>query len=205
MKLVKKVLAGALTLAVVLGAMFAFTGCNSVQNETYAFESMTITVVKAVDEDGKITETQTLTLREYFIFDIVGDLDQIAGYTLSEDEEAQFTEFQEMMSGSNTKVTFYKNEVHMITEEKNEYTGEIERNVHISEYTVEKNIITIIEKTSENEMKTSVDYDVYTLEIVDGKIHQKAYDMGVAGDDDFDGVYAKNDIVYWTAIFAKVK
>ena len=205
MKLVKKVLAGALSLAIVLGAMFAFTGCNSVQNETYAFESMTVTVVKAVDEDGKITETQTLTLREYFIFEIVGELDQIAGYTLSEDEEKAFTEMQKTFTGGAPKAVFYKDEVHMITEEKNEYTGEIKRDVNIAEYTVDKNIITIVEKVSENEMKNDIDYKVYTLEIVDGKIHQKAYEMGVAGDDNFDGVYAKNDIVCWTAIFAKVK
>ena len=200
MKLMKKVLAGALSVAVVLGAMFAFTGCNSVRNKTYEIETWTVTVVKAVDEDGKVTETQTLTAREAFIYEICGDLDKIASYTLSPEEEKAYNDMLDDMKKYAPKAVFGKDTVENITEMKNELTGIVERHVQVAEYEVDGDIITVTAKMDANELENDLEFVVYTLEIVDGKIHQKQYE-----EDDVDHVWEKGDVYYTTMIYAQVK
>lgn len=201
MKLLKKVLAGALSLAVICGAMFAFTGCNSVKNKTYAVEDMTMTVVKAVDADGKVTETQTLSMRETYMMTELGkSLEDIATYVMTAEEEAEYAKYVEEGKANAPRIMFTKNEVHMIEDEKSEISGKVERRVSIAEYTVEKNKITVIEKHSENDMKNLIEYEINTVEIVDGKLHQVKY-----FNEDPEYVWTVGMPYYATTIFAEVK
>lgn len=210
MKIMKKVLAGVLSLAVVVGACFAFAGCNSVKNKTYAYDSMSFTIVKAVDDKGKITETLTLSLREYYIYsdDFMGmgvglgkGMDY-ATYTMTEDEEAEFAEFKkdidEMSAGM--RIEFGKDTVDQISEDTDKISGEINRMVETSKYEIEDDKITVTSTESYDEFTLDATYAVEIWNIVDGKIEMRDYMTS-----DEDHIFAVGDLYYASAFFAKTK
>ena len=213
MKLMKKVLAGALSLAVVLGAMFAFTGCNSVRNKTYAVEGYTVTLVKAVDEEtGEVTETQTITFREYYIHKYCGEdgvkLEDVATYTMTSEEKEEYNEaFKAITTGRTAE--FSKDEVVLIQEEYDEFSGITTIEKTTSQYEVKDNVITIVYHADTNEELHNINsYVQFTMDIVDGKIHQKTlYDVeGI--DFGYQGPtteWEKGDVYYATVVYAEVK
>jgi len=212
MKLLKKVLAGALSLAVVAGAMFAFTGCNSVRNKTYAIEDYTVTLVKAVDEDGKITETQTLSYREYFIHKFCNNalgvkVEEIATYVMTAEEEEMYaTNFKLLTEG--IVAEFGKDEVRNIKTVKDEFLGTTVSYEQVAEYEVKDNVIIVKAQTSTNDpLQNENEYVTYTLEIVDGKIYQKTTEIPLIASDyeGEDTVWENGDVCYATAIYAEVK
>lgn len=201
MKIMKKVLAGALSLAVVVGACFAFTGCNSVKNKTYAFDSMTYTIVKAVDEKGKITETLTLSFREYYIYDRLDKGMDYATYTMTADEETTFAEIKKSMEESmaKTRIEFGKDTVDMIDDEVDKISGEIDRDVTTGKYEVKDDKITITSTESYDENTLDATYTVQTLYVVDGKVEMRQY--GVSEEEN----NAVGDLYYTSIFFAKTK
>lgn len=185
MKIMKKVLAGALSLAVVIGACFAFTGCNSVKNKTYAYDSMTFTIVKTIDAEGKVTETQTLSFREYYIYadDFMGmgvglgKGADYATYTMTQEEETAFAELKKNIDemSSAIKVEFGKDTVDRIVETVDKISGEIERQVETAKYEIKDDKITVTSTESYNEFTLDATYSVETWHIVDDKIEMRQY------------------------------
>ena len=102
MKLVKKLLVGALSLALVVGACFTFTACGKLNNKSYAFEALTFTIVTEVEEnkDGDVTVTGTkvLSLKQMFMYSIRGaKLDQLDGIVIPEEYEDAYESYKEGM------------------------------------------------------------------------------------------------------------
>ena len=204
MKLLKKIMAGALSLAVVVGAAFAFTGCNSVKGKTYAYSSTTFTIVMNVDEEGKVTETKTLSAKEYWMIyeEKIANLENYTTVTLTEDQEKAFKLFEEGLKKSEiaaAKYTFTGKEIEVAMEDADELTGEGERMTLRGTYTIEDDVINAaIDMTEEGAMKMEMLVRAY---LVDGNIEMRDYEGG----EDTEWTKEGNPLYYTTVIFAEVK
>lgn len=207
MKLVKKILAGALSLAIVCGAMFAFVGCNSVKGKTYAYDGMTFTVItkmeEAEGEDKKVTETKTLTLREYYLYSVKNvAIADLGTATLTEEEEKLFTTWakgQEEM-GKSMEIEFKGKEVISRTTVENTLTGASEVSELVAEYSVKDGKITVKALTSDpTKFDQERTYEIQTAYIVDGKLDYRMYRINDAADIEVGKLY------YSSIMFAKKK
>ena len=207
MKLVKKILAGALSLAIVCGAMFAFVGCNSVKGKTYAYDGMTFTVITKMEaaegEDKKVTETKTLTLREYYLYSVKNvAIADLGTATLTEEEEKLFTTWaksQEEM-GKSMEIEFKGKEVISRTTVENTLTGASEVSELVAEYSVKDGKITVKALTSDpTKFDQERTYEIQTAYIVDGKLDYRMYRINDAADIEVGKLY------YSSIMFAKKK
>lgn len=136
MKAIKKFMASGVIMALVLGAVFAFTGCG-LRGKDYAYSATTITVITKTEKDAEgkvtITETQDLTLEEYYMYTVKGvALDKLAETELTEAETKAFEDaIDGIISALNHQYTYMKKsslkfgskEVEVSITETNEWTG----------------------------------------------------------------------------------
>ena len=74
MKLAKKVIAGVLSLALMVGACFVFAGCSGVKGNEYKYKTLYFTIITELEDASNvgtdkaiIKTTRTLSAREYYI------------------------------------------------------------------------------------------------------------------------------------------
>ena len=166
MKLVKKIMAGALSLAVIAAAMFAFVGCNGVSGNEYAYKSLTFTIVteledasKAGTKDAVIKTTRTLSAREFYMFKEEGvALENLATATTEATDEAILKWCEEYVEdeiggeartglekAKETTLNFKSNKLEMIKEsEPDKNTGDKSRDVTTGKYTVKDGLIEVV-------------------------------------------------------------
>lgn len=205
MKLFKKIMAGVLSLAVVAGVMVVFSGCNNVKGKTYAFESRTYTIIVAVDpsDNTKITETRTLSSKEYwlaFVSDRKVALADLAAATMTEAEEKLYSDWmaEETEVEANTVYEFSKKTVDKIVTELDEISGEKELTVYRAEYKTEEDVISIKNLVSTNEQNNYFKYFVGSLYVLDNKIEERAYKITATTD------YAVNKVLYISNYYAEI-
>lgn len=138
MKSLKRVLIGALSLVLMVGACFALTGCK-LSGKTYAYgENATITLITKTetDSEGKITVTETkdLTLEEYFLYDFKDvALDKLAESKIEETDKEAFDAWKKTtlaIVGSrfeNVTIAFKSSKIEIVSKQVNEATGETVR------------------------------------------------------------------------------
>lgn len=224
MKLLKKIMAGALSLAVICGAMFAFVGCNEVKGKTYAFDTLTFTIVTEFENDENIgtdkaviKATRTLSAREFYLYkEEEKTLEELATATTEATDKEILEwcegyiatvallhmdmelEMYQMYKGS--KIEFKKNTIEVIYEQPaSKITGDYEKMVNVAEYSVEDGVIKVETNTSSNPDTMYQNYQVMSFNIV-GENIEKVYTVKTEA-----AQYAKNELVSFAMVLAEVK
>ena len=215
MKLLKRIMAGSLTLAVVVGACFAFTGCKlSGKSYTYA-EDATVTVITKTekDSDGKytITETKDLTLAEYYLYTVGNKkLDELAEAKI-EDEKA-FELWKENFvyladaNIRNNEYAFKGNKLIETDARKNEVTGKNTRKV-ITEYKYEKVDDNEYLATIESEQAPGY-IEISTVEFfmdADGNLCIREYNSAISSNAQLEDAADDKMVLTYNFIFSEVK
>lgn len=196
MKLVKKILAGALSLAVIAGAMFAFVGCNGVSGKEYAYKTLTFTIIteledatKANTKDAVIKTTRTLTAREFYMLNEVEGvtLENLATATTEATDEVIMKwceEYVEDFGGEaedglreakTTTLNFKSNKLEMVQEdEPSKHTGDKSRSVQTAKYTVKDGVIeAVIDNTMAVYPEGMAEYDVMYFNVVGENVEKQ--------------------------------
>lgn len=215
MKSLKKLLASALSLVVLCGALIAFTGCSEVQGKSYAYEGLTYTIITGVDaetdpENPVVTETKTLTAREYWLHKISErkvKIEDLAAATLSEAEEKAFALWlkgeeliEEVLMLKNTTIEFSGKKVKNIILIVDEITGEGGKMVREGTYTDKDGVLTLEYQCGfANEDNGEDSYQIMKAYIVNDKVETRVYEIDDAED------YAKGELFYTSVVYAEVK
>ena len=209
MRLLKKLGASMLGMLVMAGAIFSFVGCSEVKGKDYEFSALTYTVITAVSEETgekEITETRTLTAREYYIVYVkeMVELADLATATLNEAQEKEFENWYEdqvKLAGASatTKYEFKGKEVHKIVDEVDEINGEIERSEKIYTYVEDKGVLTLTKDETSVIAPESEKYSEISLAyLVDGKLEVRDYKVTTTES------YAVDTLLYVSYLYAEV-
>lgn len=145
--LLKRILSGCLAVALVVGVAFSLTGCGLTGKE-YAYASTTVTVVTKTEKDAEgnvtITETQDLSLEEYYLYTVKGiALDKLAETEMTEAETKDFEEdIEDIIAALNpqyrymkkSSLSFKSKSVEVSIVDTNEWTGVKEVMTSVMEY-----------------------------------------------------------------------
>lgn len=208
MKILKKLLLGTLSLVLLCGAMFTFSGCSEVNGNTYAYDGLTYTIITDLDNQDPtiIKETKTLTSREYWLHKVSDRkvaLKDLASATMSEVEENAYRLWlkgEELLSGvsvyTSSSFKFSRKTVEKITVLENEITGEGAKKVKSGTYEENDGIISIEfqTKTAEDNDGES-EYEIIRAYAVNEKLEFRAYEI-TSADGYSEGALFYRSIVY---------
>ena len=222
MQLFKKIMAGALSLAVICGAMFAFVGCNEVKGKTYEYSGLTFTIITEFENDEKIgTEeavikaTRTLTAREFYILkEVEGATLENLATTTTEATDKEILEWCEnfvnemggqakdgLTKAKATTFNFKSNKVEMIEEEEpNIYTGDKSREVVTGKYTIEDGLIeVVIDGTMDMYPAGYAEYDIDYYHVAGENVEKQIKLLTKAEQ------YTKEGLLSFSIVFGEVK
>ena len=221
MQLVKKIMAGVLSLAVIAGACFVFAGCNTVRGNEYAYKTLTFTIIteledetKAGTEDAVIKTTRTLSAREFYMYAKEGKtLEELAAATTeaSDEEILEWCESQIIAMGGEakdglqtakeTKLNFKGNKVEMVEEgEADLNTGDKTKEVVTGKYTIKDGVIEVtVDTTMTIYPEGAGTYDISYFNVV-GENVEKQFKVLTDAED-----YAVEELYMVSIVFAEVK
>ena len=221
MQLFKKIMAGALSLAVICGAMFAFVGCNELKGNTYEYAGFTFTIITEFEDDTKIgtkdaviKTTRTLSAREFYMLEEEGKtLEELATATTEATDEDILKwceEFVDQMGGQAqdglrrakaTTFNFKSNKVEMIEEEEpNIYTGDKSREVKVGKYTIKDGLIEIVvDNTIDMYPAGYAEYDIDYYNVVGENVEKQITLLTEANQ------YTKEGLLSFSIVFGEVK
>ena len=221
MQLVKKIMAGLVSLVVIAGACFAFVGCNTVSGNEYAYKTLSFTIIteledaaKAGTKDAVIKTTRTLSAREYYLYKKEGKaLATLATATTdaTDEEIMKWCESQitamggeiedELVEAKETKLKFKSNKLEMITEtEPSANTGDKSRNVITGKYTIKNGLVEVVVDNTMDIYPDGRSDLVVTYFNVVGENVEKQYKLLTEATD-----YAVEELYMVSIVFGEVK
>lgn len=221
MQLVKKIMAGLVSLAVIAGACFAFVGCNAVKGNEYAYKTLAFTIIteledetKAGTEEAVIKTTRTLSAREFYLYAKEGKtLEELATATTeaTDEEILKWCEAQMNAMGSDaqeglkeakeTKLKFRSSKLEMIREtEPDKFTGDKSRGVTTGKYTVKNGLIeVVVDNTLDVQPDGVANYTIQYFNVVGENVEKQIKVLTDAED------YAAEELYMVSIVFAEVK
>ena len=167
--------------------VMTFTACDKFQGKTFEFQSVAVTYITEVDENGLVTKTETLSIDDY--------IKNIMGIT---DIDARWAKMLELQEQYGVRENYYKfsnsNSVQDIFSKTDEVTGATISEVKSLTYKLEGDAIQI----TRSELDENGCGFMYTerLEIITSSQLQKYFWGGVNSSSRFSAEDANNHAIY---------
>ena len=195
MKLAKKVIAGVLSLAVMVGACFVFSGCSGVKGNEYKYKTLYFTIITELEDASNvgtdkaiIKTTRTLSAREYYILknEPGATLDNLAKTTTDAKDEEIMKWCEETAANAESRMrnaldyakrtnyNFKSKKVEMITShDVDKVIGSTRKDIMICSYTNDDGVIEIINtKVNPNDENDREEYYEY-MYLVGERLEQR--------------------------------